>query len=146
MLRGHQKNIHCLHSVGCQRIDYHKKVVRSNPILHFFGMICSPQSGYLRLSDMPSITRKIKTPLSYGNFFMNSNPSFDISYGYPVFWNRIRTQRNIARTGQGSPASGGLIQKIGVCPGLDSGRLTPHLPTCLPRRRRQAYPNDLGFV
>jgi len=45
--------------------------------------------------------------------------------GYPVSWNRIRTQRNIERTGPDLPASGGLIQKIGACPGLDPGRLTP---------------------
>ena len=32
--------------------------------------------------------------------------------GYPVSWNRIRTQRNIERIGQDLSASGGLIQKI----------------------------------
>ena len=51
--------------------------------------------------------------------------------GYPVSWNRIRTQRNIERTGPDLPASGGLIQKIGACPGHDSGRLTPlTCPNC----------------
>jgi hypothetical protein len=33
--------------------------------------------------------------------------------------------RVTARTGQSLPASGGLIQKIGACPGLDPGKWTP---------------------
>jgi len=34
-------------------------------------------------------------------------------------------QKNAGRIGQGLSASGGLIQKIGACPGLDSGKLDP---------------------
>jgi len=58
---------------------------------------------------------------------MRLSPVFVVIYtnGYPVFWKWMNPPGNPEKIGQGLPASGGLIQKIGVYPGLDPGKWTP---------------------